>query len=100
MPADVCLVGTAVLPNSLLHNARVLVRNGRIGQVTTESTATEGIPVIRVPSDHYIAPGFVDLHVHGGDGCDYMDGSAHAVRTANRAHLRRGTTTIFPTTTT
>lgn len=29
-----------------------------------------------------------------------MDGSAEAVKTANRAHLRRGTTTIFPTTTT
>ncbi len=50
--------------------------------------------------DGYIAPGFVDIHVHGGDGADYMDGTASAVRIANRAHLRRGTTTIFPTTTT
>ncbi len=48
----------------------------------------------------YISPGFVDLHVHGGAGADYMDGTANAVRTANRAHARHGTTTIFPTTTT
>jgi len=48
----------------------------------------------------YLAPGFVDIHVHGGDGADYMDGTAASVRTANRCHARHGTTTIFPTTTT
>ena len=47
-----------------------------------------------------IAPGFVDIHVHGGDGADFMDGTAAAVRTAIRCHTRHGTTTIFPTTTT
>ena len=35
-----------------------------------------------------------------GNGCDYMDGTPDAVRCANRAHLRHGTTTVFPTTTT
>ena len=48
----------------------------------------------------YIAPGFVDIHVHGGDGADYMDGTVEAVTTANRCHARHGTTSIFPTTTT
>ncbi len=50
--------------------------------------------------DGYISPGFVDIHVHGGDGADYMDGTPEAIRQANRAHLRRGTTSLFPTTTT
>ena len=50
--------------------------------------------------DGFIAPGFVDIHVHGGADADYMDGTSEAVRIANRAHLRHGTTTIFPTTTT
>jgi N-acetylglucosamine-6-phosphate deacetylase len=49
---------------------------------------------------HYIGPGYVDIHVHGGAGADYMDGSLDAVLAANRAHGRHGTTTIFPTTTT
>ncbi len=48
----------------------------------------------------YISPGFVDLHVHGGAGADFMDGTVAAVQTACRAHARHGTTTIFPTTTT
>jgi len=45
-------------------------------------------------------PGYVDIHTHGGDGADFMDGTPEAVRTACRAHARHGTTTIFPTTTT
>jgi N-acetylglucosamine-6-phosphate deacetylase len=48
----------------------------------------------------YISPGFVDLHVHGGGGADFMDGTVEAVRTACMAHARHGTTTLFPTTTT
>jgi N-acetylglucosamine-6-phosphate deacetylase len=48
----------------------------------------------------YISPGFIDIHVHGGQGADFMDGSVEAVKTACRAHARHGTTTIFPTTTT
>lgn len=45
-----------------------------------------------------LAPGFIDLHVHGGGGCDFMDGTLEAIVTAARAHLSHGTTTIAPTT--
>ena len=45
-----------------------------------------------------LAPGFIDLHVHGGGGCDFMDGTLEAIVTAARAHLAHGTTTIAPTT--
>jgi len=44
-------------------------------------------------------PGFVDLHVHGGDGADFMDGTAEAFAAVCRAHLRHGTTSLTPTTT-
>jgi N-acetylglucosamine-6-phosphate deacetylase len=47
----------------------------------------------------YIAPGFVDMHVHGGAGADFMDGTAEAFRTALRAHVRHGTTSLVATTT-
>jgi N-acetylglucosamine-6-phosphate deacetylase len=47
----------------------------------------------------YISPGFVDIHSHGGGGADFMDGTPAAVTSALREHARRGTTTIFPTTT-
>src|SRR5262249_15796052 len=47
----------------------------------------------------YLAPGFVDLHVHGGDGHDFMDGTTEAFRAICRAHLRHGTTSLLPTST-
>ena len=93
--------GTAILPDRLLPNATIVCRDGKI-------TALGAAGKVRVPRGAavvdarggYLSPGFVDIHVHGGDGADYMDGTAEAVRTANRAHARHGTTSIFPTTTT
>ncbi|MGE0074407.1 MAG: N-acetylglucosamine-6-phosphate deacetylase [Sphaerochaetaceae bacterium] len=46
----------------------------------------------------YISPGFIDLHVHGGGGADFMDGTVEAFTTAARIHLRHGTTSMMPTT--
>ncbi|GAB6853492.1 N-acetylglucosamine-6-phosphate deacetylase [Asaia astilbis] len=45
----------------------------------------------------YILPGFIDGHVHGGDGADTMDG-VDAIRHLARFHMRHGTTTLLPTT--
>ena len=47
----------------------------------------------------FLAPGFVDLHVHGGDGHDFMDGTEDAFLGICRAHVRHGTTSLLPTTT-
>lgn len=48
--------------------------------------------------DNLIVPGFIDLHVHGADGADFMDGSVEAVQTVTAAHLRYGTTALAATT--
>ena len=48
-------------------------------------------------ADHYVLPGFIDAHVHGGGGGDAMDGEAGVTALA-RCHLRHGTTTLLPTT--
>lgn len=45
-----------------------------------------------------VAPGFVDIHVHGGGGADFMDGSLDAFATACTLHARHGTTALVPTT--
>lgn len=47
--------------------------------------------------DRYILPGFIDGHVHGGNGADTMDG-VQAIHTLSRFHAQHGTTTILPTT--
>jgi N-acetylglucosamine-6-phosphate deacetylase len=90
-----CFHGNVILPDSILPDSYVICHDGTI--VDVRGTRPAGSTVVE---GHFIAPGFVDLHVHGGSGADYMDGTAEAVRIANRAHARHGTTTIFPTTTT
>jgi N-acetylglucosamine-6-phosphate deacetylase len=92
---DLCFHGEVILPDRTITEGYVLVEDGRIAAVGSGTPA--GFPVVQ---GRYIAPGFVDLHVHGGSGADYMDGTAEAARIVNRAHARHGTTTIFPTTTT
>ncbi|MFO7635911.1 MAG: N-acetylglucosamine-6-phosphate deacetylase [Clostridia bacterium] len=47
----------------------------------------------------YVSPGFIDIHVHGGGGSDFMDGTPEDFITACTTHARYGTTALFPTTT-
>jgi N-acetylglucosamine-6-phosphate deacetylase len=79
----------------------VLVRDGRIIEVgaadIVASRADSGVE--RIDHEGYIVPGYIDLHVHGGAGADFMDGTEEAFHTALAAHLRHGTTGIVPTTT-
>lgn len=68
------------------------VEGGRIEQAQGEpvdEAAIEGAEVV--------IPGFVDLHVHGGGGADFMDGRAAAARVAS-THARFGTTALLATT--
>jgi len=92
---NLCFHGQIILPDRILANGYVSCSADRIVSVGTDRPTD-----IQIVEGDYIAPGFIDMHVHGGDGADYMDGTSDAIRTANRAHARHGTTTIFPTTTT
>jgi N-acetylglucosamine-6-phosphate deacetylase len=47
---------------------------------------------------HFLSPGFIDLHVHGGGGADFMDGTAQAVAAILATHGEYGTTSMLPTT--
>lgn len=46
----------------------------------------------------FVAPGFIDIHVHGGGGYDFMDCTVEAFQKITDIHLQNGTTTIVPTT--
>lgn len=102
MPVEPIVIenATAILPDRLLPDARVVLRAGWIAEVGhTRKRAPRDAQVIDARGG-YVAPGFIDVHVHGGGGADFMDGTPDAVRTACAIHARHGTTTIFPTTTT
>jgi N-acetylglucosamine-6-phosphate deacetylase len=91
--------GTLILADRLLEGGSVTVEDSRITAVNAGvSSAPPNAEIIDLQSG-YLSPGFVDLHVHGGAGADFMDGTADAFRTICRAHARHGTTSLLPTTT-
>jgi N-acetylglucosamine-6-phosphate deacetylase len=93
------LNGTVVLPDRLLEDGMVRWKGSSIVSVGKRRRLPKSVEQIDA-NGGYISPGFIDIHVHGGAGADFMDGTPEAVRTACEAHARHGTTTIFPTTTT
>ena len=93
--------GSLVLPDTIIEDGLLAVDKGRIcfAGPQVEAPYEDVSSAVAIPGG-YIAPGFVDIHVHGGAGADYMDGSLEAIRASNRVHAHHGTTTLFPTTTT
>ncbi|MCE9533939.1 MAG: N-acetylglucosamine-6-phosphate deacetylase [Planctomycetes bacterium] len=92
--------GYIVLPKGLLSGGVVVADAGRITFVgpVTEAPQTPKAEMIDLDGG-YLVPGFIDLHVHGGAGADFMDGTEEAWRTTCQAHARHGTTSLTPTTT-
>jgi N-acetylglucosamine-6-phosphate deacetylase len=91
--------GTIVLEDRLLHGGQVEVREGRISAVGHGAGVLASAGQIVDLQEGYLVPGFVDLHVHGGAGHDFMDGTPEAFRAICQAHARHGTTSLCPTTT-
>ena len=103
MPLEkpVVFAGTVILADRLLENGVVVCQGGKITAVgAKDKVELPRDAEIVEAGDGFVGPGYIDIHVHGGDGADFMDGTPEAVVTVNRAHARHGTTTIFPTTTT
>ena len=90
--------GNLVLPDRVLERGALQVARGRISAVGQAAAIPDKATVIDA-GDGYIAPGFVDLHVHGGAGADFMDGTEPAFLTALKCHARHGTTSLAATTT-
>src|SRR6266487_1411280 len=91
--------GTILLPARTLLNGQVGVAGERIDIVDdAQGPQPAGRTIIDLAGG-YLTPGFIDVHVHGGAGHDFMDGTDGAFRTICQAHARHGTTAILPTTT-
>jgi N-acetylglucosamine-6-phosphate deacetylase len=90
---------TLVLPDREVAGGAIDVDSGRIAAVGREDALPAWSGSVVDAAGAFVAPGFVDLHVHGGDNADFMDGTVEAFETAVRAHTRHGTTSILPTST-
>ncbi len=88
---------TVVLPTGYIEHGYVICRDGRIAAIG-QGDAPEGDYTHRLcGKGKYLTPGFVDIHVHGGAGAEFIDGTREGYMQILRAHLAGGTTTIVPT---
>ncbi|MGW2821491.1 N-acetylglucosamine-6-phosphate deacetylase [Streptomyces sp. NPDC001443] len=82
-----------VLPTGTVDGGRVFVEGTRIAGPSPADAETVDV------SGHWLVPGFVDIHNHGGGGASFS-GPAEDVLTAVRAHRLHGTTTLVASTVT
>ncbi|MFB7593616.1 N-acetylglucosamine-6-phosphate deacetylase [Streptomyces sp. NPDC056160] len=92
-PSKVLDGARVVLPTGIADGGRVIVDGTRITDAAPEHAETVDV------TGHWLVPGFVDLHNHGGGGAAFS-GSADDVMTAVRAHRAHGTTTVVASTVT
>ncbi|MEV4443644.1 N-acetylglucosamine-6-phosphate deacetylase [Streptomyces sp. NPDC049577] len=83
-----------VLPTGVVEEGRVTIDEGRVVADVPHETPTFDL------TGHWIVPGFVDIHVHGGGGASFSAGSAEEAMTAIRTHRAHGTTTMVASTVT
>ena len=86
----------SVILKDEIIKANVLVQNGRISQLGDDLCDDEVLDL----EGKYLAPGFVDIHNHGGYGYDYMDNTVEAFETILRFHSDNGITSAVASTVT
>ena len=69
------------------------------GSIKFDTKISEISPEKNKKYSNFIIPGFIDLHCHGGNGFDAMEGIEAIINLSNY-HLFNGTTTLYPTTVT
>jgi N-acetylglucosamine-6-phosphate deacetylase len=89
--------GRVITPFGIIKDGTVLINDGLIAAISPENIDVPGALEIDAKGN-YISPGFIDIHVHGGGGHDFMDNSVEAFLTIARTHARYGTTAMLPTT--
>ncbi|MEG8279255.1 N-acetylglucosamine-6-phosphate deacetylase [Streptomyces sp. AHA2] len=85
---------TVVLPTGSVENGRLAIDGTRIA-----ATPPENARVIDA-TGHYVVPGFVDIHNHGGGGASFTSGSVDDILKGIHTHRLHGTTTLVASTVT
>ena len=100
MKRTVIINGRLILPDGQIEDGKVIFcQDGKIVSITNLKDYVFSVNDVVVDAEgHYVAPGFIDIHVHGGGGHDFMDGTVEAFLGAARAHAEHGTTSMIPTT--
>ena len=89
--------GNIITPDKIIAGGSILISDGIITAISEKNIDGKGVVEIDA-GGNYISPGFIDIHVHGGGGYDFMDGHEKAFLEIAATHARYGTTSMLPTT--
>lgn len=89
--------GQVITPYKIIKQAAVLIEDGKIVAVIEGNADFPDAEEVDA-GGNYISPGFIDLHIHGGGGHDFMDNTIEAFLGIAETHARYGTTAMCPTT--
>jgi N-acetylglucosamine-6-phosphate deacetylase len=89
--------GRIITADKILPYGTILITGDTITAVSQDDISFDDAIEIDAKGN-YISPGFIDIHVHGGGGHDFMDGTEEAFLKIAETHARYGTTAMLPTT--
>lgn len=89
--------GLFITPYQIIKQGTLLIENGKI--IALEQGNLDFPDALEIDAGgNYVSPGFIDLHIHGGGGHDFMDNTVEAFLGIAEAHAHYGTTAMCPTT--
>ncbi len=98
MKVKVIYNGKIITPLGVIEKGFVLIHDQIIFAIGEgEFDISEGVFAIDAKGK-FVSPGFIDIHVHGGGGYDFMDGTVEAFLKIAETHVKYGTTAMNPTT--
>ncbi len=86
-----------ITPSGFLKDGTLIIADGKIAEIGSKNIAIENAIEIDA-NGQYVAPGFIDMHIHGGGGHDFMDNTLEAFLAIAKTHAKYGTTALMPTT--
>ena len=89
--------GKIITPEKIIDGGTILIQSNRIEAISNGDIEVANCIEIDAQGK-YISPGFIDIHIHGGGGYDFMDGNEEAFLKIAETHAKFGTTAMLPTT--
>ena len=89
--------GQIIHQNRIQSGGCLLIENGKIVDVAANNVDFPNAELIDAQGN-FISPGFIDIHIHGGGGSDFMDGTVDGFLQIAQTHAKHGTTSMLPTT--
>jgi N-acetylglucosamine-6-phosphate deacetylase len=89
--------GRIISDNQILEDSMLLIKDGYISDICHGKSVPAGAQVLDAHG-LLVAPGLIDVHVHGGNGCDTMDATPQSLTGLATFIAAHGVTSFLPTT--